>query len=181
VSYLIFSYDSFAVLFFPEIVQLVAAVGGVYRRFSRLPVSGAYFTVLVCVLKRFDQAEDFFNVAADGKVTDTHVSQNSVSIDNVSGAEGNAGVRSVFYEAAIVTSYVFSEVRNHGDVHRTKATLLPGLLCVLHMGEVRVDGATDHLRANLLELGSAVRELTNFSWAHKSEVEGPEKQDNVPS
>ena len=47
------------------------------------------------------------------------------------------------------------------------------------MREVRVDGATDDLGTDGLELGSFVGELADFGRANEGEIQGPEKEDDV--
>jgi len=57
--------------------------------------------------------------------------------------------------------------------------LLSGLHGVLSVREVRVDGATNDLGTDGLELGSFVGELADFGRANEGEVQRPEKEDDV--
>ena len=47
------------------------------------------------------------------------------------------------------------------------------------MSEVGVDGTADELDVHCFEFGALVVELADFSWAHESEIKGPEEKDNV--
>ena len=82
-------------------------------------------------------------------------------------------------KAAVVACDALSDVRKHRDAHGAKTALLPGLHSVLSVRKMRVDGTTDYLGADGFELRSFVGELTDFGGAHKREVQGPEKEDNI--
>ena len=109
------------------------------------------------------------------------MSEDSRSVNNVSGTECDTVVTTFLNERAIGLSDALGEIRYHGDVHLTEATFSSRFLGVLHVGEVGVDGASDDLSADLLELRGSVTEITDLSGAHKGEVEGPEEQDGVLS
>ena len=47
------------------------------------------------------------------------------------------------------------------------------------MSEVRVDGASNDLAVDLVELGEGIRELADLGWAHEGEIERVEEEDNV--
>ena len=50
-----------------------------------------------------DQSDVFVGVSSDWEIIDGLVSQDSVSIDNVSGSEGNTSVVTVFDEGSVVS------------------------------------------------------------------------------
>ena len=132
----------------------MSLIRGLHGGSTRGPGGGADFAVLVRVLEGLDEAEGFLNITAHGEVTDTDVSHDTLVINDVGGTEGDASIVTVLNEAAV-------------------------LLGVLHVSEVGVNGGTDNLSANLSESLGSIRVLDDLSGAHKSEVEGPEEQDDI--
>lgn len=135
--------------------------------------------MLVSVLEALHQAEDLVDVAADGEVVDAELTEDTLGVDDVSGAECDTCVIGVVQKAAVVGSDGLGQVGDHGEVHGAKTTLLTGLLRVLSVSEVGVNGATNELGTNGLKLGSLIAELADLSWAHEGEVKGPEEEHDV--
>ena len=71
------------------------------------------------------------------------------------------------------------DVGDHGELDRADAALLHRRAAPGVMGELRVDGDTDHLDAQLAELIHAVVVGDDFRGADESEVERPEEQYDV--
>jgi len=170
---------SFGVLGFPEGGKFVAFVVGDHGGFTGLPLGGADFAVFVSELEGFDQTENLIDVSADGEIVDGELTEHSLGVDDVGGSEGNTLILAALNEAAVVSGDRFGDVRNHGDVHGAKTTLSSGLLSVFGVGKVGVNGDTNNLGANGLELSSAVAELADLGGAHEGEVKGPEEEDNI--
>ena len=166
-------------LFLPERCELAAGVVGNHGLLTGLPGGGANFTVLVRELECLDETESLFDVAADGQVADRDVADDLVGVDDVGGAEGDAGILTVLDERTVVLGNGLVQVSEHGDVHFAEATLVSGLLGIFFMDEGRVDGAANDLAVDLFELSSGVRELADFGGAHEGEIEGPEEEDNI--
>ena len=135
--------------------------------------------MLIGVFEGFHESDDFVNVAADGQIADADVSQHALVIDDVSGTESDARVAAALNQAAVVFCDLVSEIGEEGHVHGAKTTLLAVFLGVLHVGEVRVDGASNNLSVYSLKFTGLVRELANLSWANKGKVKRPEEEDNV--
>lgn len=143
------------------------------------PARGADLTVLVSVLEGLDHAEDLVDVAADGKVVDAELTEDTLAVNDVGGAESDALIIRVVQKAAVVGGNRFGQVRDHGEVHGAKTTLSTGLLRVLSVSEVGVDGAANELGTNGLELSGLIAELADLGGAHEGEVKGPEEEDNI--
>ena len=115
-------YRSFGVLLGPESGELVAGVVGHHGGFARLPAGGADLTVLICVLEGLDHAEDLVDVAADRKIIDAHLAEDTLTIDDVGGTESNTCIFRGLEEAAVVTGDGLLDIRDHGNVHRAETT-----------------------------------------------------------
>jgi len=167
------------VLFLPEGCELAAGVVGNHGLLTGLPRGGADFTMLVRELESLDETESLFDVAADGEVADRDVADDLVGVDDVGGAEGDAGILTILDECTVGLGNGLVQIGEHGDVHFAEATLVSGLLGVFLMDEGRVDGASNDLAVDLLKLSRGVGELADFGGADEGEIEGPEEQDNV--
>ena len=98
------------------------------------------------------------------------MSQNSLSIDDEGSSEGNSVITSVVNENSIVLGYLFGYVGDQWNLHVSETSLLSWLHAVLHMGELRVDGASNDLTFALSELLLGIAESNDLSWAHKCEI-----------
>ena len=107
------------------------------------------------------------------------MSEDSLSVDDVGSAEGDAFVTARFDESSVGFADALGNVGDHGDVHGAEATFSTGFLGVFHVSEVGVNRGSDDLASDLLELSSGVGELADFSGAHEGEIEGPEKENRV--
>jgi len=166
------------VLLLQELGKLGVVAGG-HGGLAGSPGGGANLAVDVGVLEGLNEAEGLVDGAADGEVVHGDVAEDALVIDDVGGAEGNAGVLALLNEAAVVAGDLVGDVGEEGHLHGANATLGAGLLGVLHVGEVAVDGAADDLGADLLELGGLVGELADLGGAHEGEIEGPEEEHGV--
>ena len=80
---------SLSVLLCPEGSEFVATVIGNHSGLARLPARGADLTVLVSVLESLDHAEDLVDVATNGKIVDAHLTEDTLAVNDVSGAKSN--------------------------------------------------------------------------------------------
>ena len=71
------------------------------------------------------------------------MAENTFGVNDVSGTESNTCVGSIFNKAAVVLANLVRNVRQEGDLHGAKATLLAILLGVFHMCEMGVNRATN--------------------------------------
>lgn len=170
---------SLSVFLLPEGSEFGAGVVGNHSFLTGLPAGGADFAVLVRELEGLHEAESLLDVAADGQVTDRNVAHHLVGVDDVGRAESHARIFALFDERTVVFGDLFVEVSEHGDVHFAESTLVSGLLGVFLMNEGGVDGASNDLGTDFLELSSSVGELADFGRANEGEIKGPEEEDNV--
>ena len=119
---------------------------------ARSPLSGAHFTILVCVLECLDKSESLVDIATDWQIIDGDVTNDTLIIDDVCGSEGNASIISILNEAAVLLRDLLRNISDHWDVHLAEAANLAVLLCVLHVGEVRVDRGSNDLAVGCLEI-----------------------------
>ena len=143
------------------------------------PARRANLTVLIGVLESLDESQRFVDASTDWQIANCLVTQDALIIDDVSRTERDTCIATILNETAVILSNLVRLITQHRDRHWSKTALVSGLLGVLHVSEVRVDGATDELSVQLLELSLLVIELTDFSWAHKGEIQRPEEQTNV--
>ena len=163
-------------LLLPVLFGLLGVGVGDHGGSAGSPLRGANFTILVSVLEGLDETEELVDIAADGQITDGHVSHDTLVVDDVGGTEGDA---LLLDEAAVVARDLERGVSKHGDVHGTETTLLAILLSVLLVREVRVGGAGNDLAAELLEFSGLVGELADLSGAHEGEVKRIEEEQHV--
>lgn len=163
----------------PEVGELVVAVFGGHGGRTGRPAGGADLTVLISVLVALNETEDLVDVPADGEVVHGELAEDTLAVDDVSGAKSDTIVFGVLKEAAVVTGNALGEVGHHGHVHGAETALITGLHGVLSVSEVRVDGASNDLGVASLKLGSLVGEIANLGGAHESEVERPEEKHDV--
>lgn len=163
----------------PVLLGLLAVRVSVHGLGARSPLSRTDFSELVSVLECLDQSQDLINVPAHRQVTDGDVSQDTVSINDVSGSVGNSLIFSMVDQAPVSLRYFPCHVSNEGNVHLAETALLPVLLSVLHVGELGVSGSSNHLAVDGSELLGSVRELDDLGRAHKGEVEGVEEEHHV--
>jgi len=163
----------------PEICELARGVVGNHSSLSGLPAGGADFTVLVGVDEGGDKSEGFFDISSDGEVADAGVSKDTFSVNNESGSESDSGIFTFLDEGAVASGNALGDVREHGNVHGTKASLVASLLGVFTVTELGVDGASYYLGTDLFELTSSIAEVAHFSRAYESEIERPEEKDSV--
>ena len=91
-------------------------------------------------LECLNESDDLVNVSADWQIVNSHVSQCSISIDDIGGSKSDTNVI-IFDIAVVCLADLMVDVREHWDVHWSETTLLSILHSPLSMGEVRIDGA----------------------------------------
>ena len=116
------------------------------------PLSGADLAVLVCVLEGLDKSKGLVNVTTYRQVADGDVSDSTLGVNDVSSSECNSSILTILNEATVFLGNFLGHICNHGDVHFAEAAKLTVLLCVLHVGEVRVDGGTNDLAINCFKV-----------------------------
>ena len=136
--------------------------------------------MLVDELEGLDESQRLVDISANGEVSDAHVAQDTLSVNNVCGSVGNTAISiTVGDEAAIVSGDLFVQVGDHRDLHGSKTSLFPRLLGVGLVSEVRIDRTSDNLSVACFELRRGIGELADFSGAHEGEIKGPEEKDRV--
>ena len=170
---------SLGVLLGPEGGELVAVVVGHHGGLAGLPAGGAHLTVLVRVLEGLHHAENLVDVAADGQIVDGVLAEDTLAVDDVSGAESDTSITGGLEKAAVVAGDGLLDISDHRDLHGAEATLLSGLHGVLSVGELRVDRAANKLAVDGLELAGLVAELADLSGAHEGKIEGPEEKHDI--
>ena len=163
----------------PESGEFVTAVVRDHSGRAGRPSRRADLTVLISVLEGLHHAEDLVDVSSDGEIVHAHLTENTLLVDDVGSSESDTLIVRVVQKAAIIAGDALGQIGDHREGHGSKTTLLTRLHCVLSMGELGVDGATDELAANSLELSSLVAELADLRGAHESEVKGPEEKDDI--
>ena len=136
----------------PILLGLLAIWVGVHGGSSWLPVGGAHLSVLVGVLESSHQSDELVGASSYGEVGHSLVSKDTFLINDVGGSEGNSCIWAILDQASVIFGNLVGLIREHWDLHWTKATLLSVLLGPLLMGEVRVDRASDDLGIKSIEL-----------------------------
>lgn len=98
--------------------------------------------MLIIVLEGLNESEDLINVSANWGIVDLHMSEDSIAIDDIGGSEVDS---LILGKATIVSTKLFGQISEHGDLHATKTTLVSGFVGPFHMGEVGIDGSSDDL------------------------------------
>jgi hypothetical protein len=136
----------------------------------------------VCVgeIEGLNKTQNFVSGSTNGEVVDTVLTKDSISVDNVCGAEGNAVFTTVVRNlAAVIRHDWMINVWDKWDFHWADTTLLKRGLCPAFMDEGRVSGDSNDLAIVFSELLSLFIELGNFCWADEGEVEWPEEKYDV--
>ena len=145
---------------------------------SRMPVSRAHLTVDVSVLESLHQPQVLIRVPSNRQVVDRRVPQVTLSVNNVGSSVGDSHISNVA-KASIGLRDLLVEIRDERDVHGSKSSLLPRFESVLHMGELRVNGTSQHFASAFPELLSLVVEGNDFSGANEGEVKRVEEEQNI--
>lgn len=167
--------------FAPERLEFVAVVIGDHGGLAGLPTGRADLSVLVRELEGLDESEDLINISSDGKIVHGVLTEGSLGVDDVGSSEGDSSIPAILNEAAVVSGDLFGHIGDHGDLHLTETSLLSRLVSIFSMAKVGINGASNNLGVDGLELGGGIGELADLSGAHKGEVKRPEEQDNVLS
>ena len=125
-----------SVLGLPVLECLLAAMAGVHSLLAWGPFAGANLTVLFVILECLHKAENLIHITAYGEIVVLHVSENTLPIDDESGAEMKSIISC---EASIVATKLLSEVSEHGNLHAAEATLLTRLVGKLLVSEMGVN------------------------------------------
>merc|ERR1719491_558693 len=88
-------------------------------------------------LESLYKAECFVYISSDWQVTNCDVPQNTLRVNDIGGSERDSSVVTIFDEAAIITGYRLSKIRDHGNGHWSKAAFVLWLLLrVIELGAV---------------------------------------------
>ena len=93
---------SLSMFLLPEFIKLFRFMIWNHSGFSWLPRGWANFSELIGVFESLNHSDEFISISSDWEIIDRHMSQNSISINDVSGSESNTGITSVFNEASII-------------------------------------------------------------------------------
>ena len=83
--------------------------------------------MLVGVLETLDEAENLINVSSDGQVVDAHLTEDTLSVNNVGSAHGDASILTLLNEALVGASDALGDIRHHGDAHLSETASSSGL------------------------------------------------------
>lgn len=128
-------------LFLPVLV--VTGNLGLHGGGTGFPLGGADFTVLVGVLEGLDESEDFFDVPADGEVVVGSVSEDTVGVNDEGGSAGHTSVGTSGDEGSVDSGDSLGDIGKERDLELSESTLVSGLLAVLEVGEMGVNGGSD--------------------------------------
>lgn len=137
-----------------------------------MPSSRAHLSELVRVLEGLHQTQSLVYAAPHGQIVDGHLTQVLLVVDDEEAAEGNARL---LVQHAVVATHLHRLVREQGNVHRSQATLLPGLIDPGQVREVTVRGHANYLAVYRTKLGSAIAERDDLGGADK----GAEREKEV--
>jgi hypothetical protein len=156
---------------------LEAALGvGLHGLSALLPASRAHLAVLVGELEGLDETESLLDVAADGKIVDGDLAEDTLGVDDEETAESDT---LVLDQDTVVTGDLGGLVGDEGELQvGTETTLLAGLLNPGKMSEVGVGGDTEDGGVDLLEAVEGVVVLDDLGRADKGEVHGVEEEDD---
>jgi hypothetical protein len=176
-------YTSYAQKFEPCLVSSAEVVLGqlgvsLHGLGTGLPSAGDDLTVLLVVLEGLKEAEGLVDVAAHGKIVNSDLAEVLLGVNDEDAAEGDTVVLTLLNENSVVLGDLLGEIGQDGDVHLAKATLLALLVGPGQVRELAVDGGSDDLATEVLELLSAVGVLDDLRGANEGEVERVEEQDN---
>ena len=166
------------VLILPELAELLG-ITWFHSSSTWCPGRWAHFTVLISVLESLHKAQSLVYTSTDWQITYGQMAQDTISIDDVGRAERDSSIGTIFNQATIVARNLVRHIREQRHIHRAETACFTLLLSVLHVGEVRVNRATNELRIDLFELACLVTELADLSGADKGKVKGPEEQADV--
>lgn len=141
---------------------------------SWLPVCRAHLSMGIDELKCLHQPHVLIGVPPNRQIIDRGMSNNALRVNDIGSTIGNPNIP-ILTQAAIVPRDSFIQVRNQGDLHIAKSSILPRLQSILHMWEFGVNWHRQHLTAQLPELGCLVVESNNLSWTDEGKIEGVEK------
>jgi hypothetical protein len=130
-------------------------------------------------LEGLNKAESLFNITSNGKITDHHVTENTIAINNEGAAEVKSCVITFFDKDTIIFRDVARWITKKGNSHGAETTLLAILLSVLHVGKVSVGRATNDLAVKSLELGSHIVELANLGGTDPGPISRVEEKHSV--
>ena len=165
-----------------EVVELVIGVGfdGLG---SLLPVSRAYFSVLIGVLEGLDKSEDLMHASSYGGIVDLHVSDDALLVDDEKAPKTGTVklVVLVLYEDAVAPGYLLGDVREEGEVELAHTALVPLGPGPGEVAEGGVNREPDDVSIQGSELLCLLGEGGKLGGADEGEIEGVEEQDEVLS
>ena len=139
--------------------------------------------MLISILECFNKSENFWNISSNWQVIAMHMSQNSISINDVSSSHGyTAGfIIWIIDQCSILFTDGMRWVSEKWNIHFTKTAQLSVFQCPLFMDKDWVNRSSNDLAANFLELFGMFRELNDLSWANKCEIAWIKEEDYILS
>ena len=127
-------------------------------------------------MEGLDESESFINTAADRKVIDGHLSDNTFWINDEQTTKSNAGLLN---EDSVVSGDVLVKVWHQGIVEATETSLFARLIDPGQVREVTVSGDTNDLAVDVRELFDSVREGNDLGGTDEGEVERVEVDNKI--
>ena len=138
-------YSIFCVLSFPILLGLLWVWVSMHSCGSWFPICWANLTIFISVLESRYKSEDLVSWSTDWKITNSGMSQYTISINNVSGSESNSSIRSVFDEAPVISWNLLGNISKHWNCHWTESTLLSIFLSPFFVWKVGISGCSNYL------------------------------------
>lgn len=133
--------------------------------------------VLLDVLESLEHTEGLIDISSECQVVDGGVLDDSFLVNDEESTKGN----SILRQDSIGFRDFSLEIRDQWIGKVSESSLVTWSLHPGKMRELRVDGDSENLGVEVLELFISVREGCNLSWAHKSKVQWVEEEDDVLS
>ena len=142
---------------------------------SLFPRRWAHDTVLASELERFEETENFFDVATDVWLVHADVDNDAVRVDDGRATEI---VSCVVHVEAVLAGDVGAKITDDREFEVSDTTFTAFGLDPCKVRVDTIDGETDDFAVEFLEAVVVVAEGDNFSGADKSEVERECEQDD---
>eukprot|EP00695_Tsukubamonas_globosa_P003627 TRINITY_DN742_c0_g1_i10.p1 TRINITY_DN742_c0_g1~~TRINITY_DN742_c0_g1_i10.p1 ORF type:complete len:141 (+),score=52.72 TRINITY_DN742_c0_g1_i10:69-491(+) len=130
---------------------------------------GADLAVDISVLEGLEEAEGLIDGTANGEIVDGDLAESALAVNDEKTTEGDAFLLD---EDAVVTRDLLGDVSNDGDLHVAKTALLARGVHPSEMAEVRINGASQNLDADGLELLNTLGESDDLSGQTKVKSKG---------
>ena len=118
------------------------------------------------LISYLDQTKVLVYISAHWQVIDANVSHNLLVVDD----ETSSVTDSCIVEHSVGISDLLTEVGQQRDVDVSQSSVFPRFLGVLHVREMRVDGAANNFATDFSEVLGFVGKIKDFSGADECEV-----------